>query len=262
MYAVSNKEPHTDNAYTLRQMRRRINSVSNFEDLDAVFHAVKRQFGADYYGYLVMAPHSQQSGPLHHQSDLPNEVVQFYVKQELFYQDSLASNCIAQFEPVTLCNIKDNLEAPMALRRLYKHAYGLGLRNGLYVPVMGGAGNTYGFMALLSCSDGVGVRRSLEYSAPEAFWLGQMIHRQTTGLLQEQGRLLIPTLSSKEKRILYWVCEGLTSKQIAGKMGYNAHTSVDYHINTLSKKLGCDTRAQISARAMALGLVSPIRDAV
>lgn len=45
-------------------------------------------------------------------------------------------------------------------------------------------------------------------------------------------------LTDKEKEVLYWLCQDLLNKQIAGKMRISTK-GVDFHKSNLLKKIGC-----------------------
>lgn len=56
-------------------------------------------------------------------------------------------------------------------------------------------------------------------------------------------------LTARESEVLYWVGAGLTTKEIADKLGLSART-VDVHRLNVKRKLGCATFAEVLAKAM------------
>jgi len=56
-------------------------------------------------------------------------------------------------------------------------------------------------------------------------------------------------LTARESEVLYWVGAGLTTKDIAEKLGLSART-VDVHRLNVKRKLGCGTFAEVLAKAM------------
>lgn len=56
--------------------------------------------------------------------------------------------------------------------------------------------------------------------------------------------------------ILHGLVEGLTTKEIATRMGL-AQRTIALHVSELKSRLGANTRAQFVARAAALGLYKP-----
>jgi len=66
------------------------------------------------------------------------------------------------------------------------------------------------------------------------------------------GRAL--KLSTRQTEVLQALCEGLTDKEIAARLGVSTHT-ITNHIGILKSRLGARTRAESISRALALGLV-------
>lgn len=62
------------------------------------------------------------------------------------------------------------------------------------------------------------------------------------------------SLSRREQDMLVLITEGLTAKEMAGRLGVSIHT-IDTHTRHLFKKLGVRSRAAAVARAMRDGLV-------
>ncbi|HEV2123091.1 MAG TPA: LuxR C-terminal-related transcriptional regulator [Chloroflexota bacterium] len=63
-------------------------------------------------------------------------------------------------------------------------------------------------------------------------------------------------LSPREQEVLALVAEGLSNKEIARRLIVSESTA-KYHVTSLFNKLGANTRAQVIARAAALGMLPP-----
>jgi DNA-binding CsgD family transcriptional regulator len=61
-----------------------------------------------------------------------------------------------------------------------------------------------------------------------------------------------PTLPQRQREILQLMADGLTTKEIAKRLGISRRT-VSMHIAALKKRLGVQTRAESVGRAVALG---------
>jgi DNA-binding NarL/FixJ family response regulator len=61
-------------------------------------------------------------------------------------------------------------------------------------------------------------------------------------------------LSAREQEVLRLVAQGLSSQSI-GRQLFLAPSTVDYHLTSISHKLGVDTRAQAAAVAAQRGLL-------
>jgi DNA-binding NarL/FixJ family response regulator len=71
---------------------------------------------------------------------------------------------------------------------------------------------------------------------------------------QEQP-FLFEELTSRELEVLSLLVEGLTNKAIAQRLGISEHT-VKFHINTIFRKLGAQSRTEAVVRAARLGLIT------
>lgn len=60
------------------------------------------------------------------------------------------------------------------------------------------------------------------------------------------------TLTAQEARILEHVASGLSSRQIAATLRVS-RKDIDYHVDRLFQKLGCNTRPSLVAKAYSLG---------
>jgi len=63
-------------------------------------------------------------------------------------------------------------------------------------------------------------------------------------------------LSARERECLLWVSRGLSSREMAKRLGLSAKT-VDFHIANAMSKLEVATRSHAVARAFTLGLLEP-----
>ncbi len=66
----------------------------------------------------------------------------------------------------------------------------------------------------------------------------------------------IKPLSPQERRIIRFLAQGYTSKEIAAKLHLGVST-VETHKNNAMKKLGCRNSAQLISKAIRLGLILP-----
>jgi DNA-binding CsgD family transcriptional regulator len=64
-------------------------------------------------------------------------------------------------------------------------------------------------------------------------------------------------LTPRQKEILLWVGEGLTSKAIADHLGMSFRT-VEHHLAEIQRKLNVSNRQQAVTKAISLGFVLPI----
>lgn len=61
-------------------------------------------------------------------------------------------------------------------------------------------------------------------------------------------------LTPREREVLQWLAEGLSNREIAGRLRISEHT-VKFHVNTILGKLGARTRTEAVTRAARQGLI-------
>ncbi len=62
-------------------------------------------------------------------------------------------------------------------------------------------------------------------------------------------------LSPLQKIIVEYLCEGLNTAQVADRLGISVSTTQNI-ISTTLLKMNCKTRAEITAKAVSLGIVT------
>jgi DNA-binding NarL/FixJ family response regulator len=80
-----------------------------------------------------------------------------------------------------------------------------------------------------------------------------MLTRAAAAELQPQTASL-PALSPRLLEVLHGLAEGLTTRQIAVRLGVTPRM-VQYHVSEIKRRLGARSRAQSVSRAQALGMV-------
>jgi two-component system, NarL family, nitrate/nitrite response regulator NarL len=68
------------------------------------------------------------------------------------------------------------------------------------------------------------------------------------------GEVEIESLTPRESETLEMLAEGLSNKQIAGRLGISDHTA-KFHVNSILGKLHAGTRTEAVMRGIRLGLV-------
>jgi DNA-binding NarL/FixJ family response regulator len=67
-------------------------------------------------------------------------------------------------------------------------------------------------------------------------------------------------LSPRQRQVLEGISEGLSSKQIAARLGVTVRT-IEFHVSTLKNRFGAATRAQSVSQAISAGLYPTRRKA-
>jgi DNA-binding CsgD family transcriptional regulator len=83
------------------------------------------------------------------------------------------------------------------------------------------------------------------------------VHAQDTALrilVSEASRPELPALTPRELDVLRWTMEGLTSKEVAAKLGNGERTTL-WHLQNAMIKLSCNSKHQAVLKALRLGLI-------
>lgn len=83
------------------------------------------------------------------------------------------------------------------------------------------------------------------------------VHAQDTALrmlVSENARPEMPALTPRELEVLRWTMEGMTSKEVAAKLGNGLRTTL-WHTQNAMIKLGCTSKHQAVLKALRLGLI-------
>ena len=83
------------------------------------------------------------------------------------------------------------------------------------------------------------------------------VHAQDTALrvlVSESARPELPALTPRELEVLRWTMDGMTSKEVAAKLGNGLRTTL-WHTQNAMIKLGCTSKHQAVLKALRLGLI-------
>lgn len=91
--------------------------------------------------------------------------------------------------------------------------------------------------------------------------LGPLLHISAQYLHDSLAAVVPPfrpelVLSPRQRECLLWASRGLSTKQIAARLGLSEPV-IHEHVGVAKRKLGCATRSQAVARAVRLGLIAP-----
>lgn len=103
------------------------------------------------------------------------------------------------------------------------------------------------------------LRTALESAALDSPYYSSSAAEFLRHLVREKRQEKKPVeLSPRERSVLAMLSEGLSSKEIAAKLGLSMHTVVNHRSN-LMRKTGLHRAAQLSRYAVEIGLVNPPR---
>lgn len=205
-----------------------------------------------------------------------HQTLQSYIKSPVFIFFNMSTKWIERYlemgyhsvDPIRnyypknnipwIWNVADNwmmidAEAVEFMRDVQRHGY----TGGLCVPIFS-AQNTRGFINLASRNPSLNdLHDSLEGSAGQVAFILRYVQEEIYRIsLRKNKDFQKNPLSSRQKEVLLWVGEGLTSKGIAEKLDISYRT-VESYLEGIQEKLGVSNRQQAVTRAVSLGFIIP-----
>jgi LuxR family transcriptional regulator, quorum-sensing system regulator CviR len=191
---------------------------------------------------------------------LPHEFQEAYERMHLFPEDSVAVENYRSFQPQYWSEAKrvhllagSGLRKPLTMgRSALSLLSDFGMRGGFTVGVGPSATDSN---ATFCCFLGPAMRfetRSiaiLEHLAPH---LHQVLVRVAGDGLPPATPA--PSVSGREKEVLYWLRDGKSSWDISAILGISERT-VNFHVYNVMQKLGAQNRSQAVALALHAGLI-------
>jgi DNA-binding CsgD family transcriptional regulator len=149
--------------------------------------------------------------------------------------------------------MKMNRNVSEFMKDIKKHGY----TGGLCIPIFS-AQNTRGFINLTSRNPTLeDIYDSLEGRAAQVVFILRYVQEEISRIsLENLKNIQQNPLSSRQKEVLLWVGEGLTSKGIGEVLGISYRT-VDSYLEEIQQKLGVSNRQQAVTRAVSLGYIVP-----
>ena len=194
-------------------------------------------------------------------SNFPAAYQQRYQTEQYYRNDPVVQHCMGSLAPLRVG--RDSLplwpdrgrQLTKVQRRIVNEAAECGMSVGIAIPLRAPGRHPIAGMSLSNDM------RPAEFEDFIAEWgnLAQLaaLHAHTRMQIQLQGVERSAgdlSLTERERECLLWVARGLSSKEIALRLGVGAKT-VDYHIAKAMAELEVTTRSHAVARAIALGLL-------
>ncbi len=228
--------------------------ASTFEELrDTASHFVQR-LSCDYFAYLLLRPPTGAVLPgdvlL---SDYPDEWQQRYRARHYKYYDPVVTISHNPSRPFFYWGHRGFLDPHgKAARLVFHEAAEFDILEGCGVPTAGAAGDTGIFSMSVSQRGHVdelleGRRELIQLFAAE-------FHRAavkfTCGAAQHER----PELTPRQREVLSWTAEGLSSEATAERIGITA-SAVNYHLGLAARRLGAANKIQAVALAIRRALI-------
>lgn len=156
--------------------------------------------------------------------------------------------------PLIWQEVWDRIEKTPRQKQMVDEAEGLGLSQGVVVPIKQINGDLCG----VGLSTDIGpeeAKKIIEHNLPHIFLMSHHLHAfMTDRYIHPVAPGPRPRLTSREQNCLYWVSEGKGTWEISEIYSISENT-VKFHLRNVLQKLDVGTRAAAVAKAFRLGLL-------
>jgi len=238
-----------------------IEGLRKAEDLDAIMAVMEDSFeglGFPQWCYTCQILQSYVTSPVYVFTNLSHEYMAEYVAMGYHDADPLVKFCSYNNLP-WLWRVVDDWsgygdDTFLFMQAIKRHGY----TGGLCIPLFS-AQNTRGFINLGSRDPSLAdMYDALEGRAAQITLILRYVQEEVLRIATKNNvNIYKNPLSARQKEVLLWVGEGMTSKEIAEKMSISFRT-VESYIVEIQNKMDVSNRQQAVTRAVSLGYILPL----
>jgi DNA-binding CsgD family transcriptional regulator len=229
----------------------------NLDDIMDVMRASFRDLGFFEWGYMHQILRSYVKSPVFIFINMSKEWIERYLEMGYHEVDPIGKYYPNNNLP-WIWNTEDNWSkidknAVEFMKDIRRHGY----TGGLCLPLFS-AQNTRGFINLVTRHPSLeDLYNSLDGPAAQVTLILRYVQEEISRIsLKDEENIQKNPLSTRQKEVLLWVGEGLTSKGIGEILGISYRT-VESYLEEIQQKLCVSNRQQAVTRAVSLGYVIP-----
>ena len=171
--------------------------------------------------------------------------------------DPIVEYCTTNILPLQWQDLHAEDHQNKQVRLLMNESTEFGLNSGLSFPIHTPRGE-FAMLSFASNQNPGEARPLMNYAAPHLMQLAYHIHDAVMRIFRTQHNSDSGIeLTAREKQCLLWAAEGKTSDETAKILSISEST-VRFHLNNAARKLNVHTRRHAIARAICLGLITPV----
>ncbi|RBP15882.1 LuxR family quorum sensing-dependent transcriptional regulator [Roseiarcus fermentans] len=227
--------------------------ATSFDDLRALAHRFAAGLGCDYFAYLALRP---PAGAAHRGeilvSDYPPEWQARYLCRHYKYHDPVVTLAHDAREPYSWGHAGFLSAYGKGARRVFDEATEFRILEGCAVPTAGVAGDAGVFGVTLSHRGQA--RQMLRDRDDQIQLFAADFHAAAVRIAYGPERKARLELSPRQREVLAWTAEGLSSEATAERIGITA-SAVNYHLTAVCRKLGAANKVQAVALAIRRALI-------
>ena len=227
--------------------------VTSFDALRDAALQLQKELGCDYFSYGAMrTPGSAQAGATFIVASYPDEWQRRYLARNYLHYDPVAT--ISRQSRLPFIWGQRGFLDPYgkAARRVFDEAGEHRILEGYAIPTAGPEGDAGVFNMVVS------QRRLIQDLVKEETARLQLFaaqfHDAAIRLWCDGAGRQRPELSSRQKEVLCWAADGLSSEATAEKIGISA-SAVNFHLVNAARKLGAANKIQAVALAIRQSII-------
>lgn len=237
-----------------------IDCLSKAECLDDIMDVMRLSFcdlGFSEWGYVCQILKTYVTAPVYVFMNESQEWIQHYLEMGYHDYDPLIKYYANNNLPLIWKADDDWSKMGDGTVELMRDMRNYGYSGGLCIPLFS-AQNTRGLINLISRDPSLeDIHDALEGRAGQIVLITRYVQEEIFRVAARNNENLYENpLSARQREVLLWVGEGLTSKEIAEKMGISFRTVESYMVE-IQNKMNVSNRQQAATRAVSLGFIIP-----
>ncbi|PWI34767.1 hypothetical protein DI392_00335 [Vibrio albus] len=231
-----------------------INSAKTPEEAFSHFCAILAQSGYDRITYSLVTDHPSLDLPKQHGlvTSYPDDWMKYYNEHDYMNVDPVVQKVLTSKAPFFWSDLVNDKGLTPKSRLLMNQAAESGLNSGIAFSLQGEPGEVVGMG--VARSDLYKDTRDYDFLA-KVYLLGTYFHETYRDMLMKEKNN-VPSVTEREKDILYWGAEGKTDPEIALILGISVNT-VRFHWKSIFTKLNARGRSYAITKSIRLGIIVP-----
>jgi DNA-binding CsgD family transcriptional regulator len=238
--------------------RELLSVARNYEEIIVIMKASFSELGFSEWTYFLQMLDSHARASVVGFINLPTEWMARYLEMGYDKIDPVTSYYTNNNLPLIWDTRADWSRLGESVVKFMDDMRSFGFTGGLCIPIFT-AQNTRGFLNFVERNPSLDcLYESLDGRAAQATFLVRYVHEAILRVAMEAGATpYLNPLTKREKEVLLWVGEGLTSKAIADRLGISFRT-VEHYLATIQRKMSVANRQQAVTKAVCLGFILPV----
>ncbi|MCW9013933.1 MAG: LuxR family transcriptional regulator [Gammaproteobacteria bacterium] len=232
-------------------------TAETVDEIHNICSMASNQFGFEQFMYGSRVPTSFVRPQLIIISGYRKDWWDHYTEQEYMKVDPIVNYCANSTIPMQWHELNHPVEDKKRVQQLANESSDFGLNSGFSFPVHSPRGEA-AMLSFSSSEKPINAAPRMQDAGPHLMMLAYHIHESVMRIFRNSDKISPAViLTGREKECLLWAAEGKTSDETA-QILHISESTVRFHLNNAARKLNVHTRRHAIARAICLGLITPV----